>query len=278
MSALRERDLSEATTAEIKQAFFDAVVICPFVAARIKSSDIGRAFYRARKNPGNPDDPSQYSYPNPDQTKVHRLRANLEDRPVFYGSDLPFTAFLEVRPGPGDEVFLSEWSLHCTRQILQLGFLPGNMPSHNPWFRYAVNQHLAVARHTESLGAYGGHIENLYQYVAHLFAEEESPYPLSSMLADSSLYGDDVDCIVYPSQGMRSEQCNIAVHPRVIDAFGELQRVARLEVVRVEQTYRYKLHQVGYPRNGKIQWEAPTRANTNWNGIKLLPFDQRGEM
>lgn len=97
----------------------------------------------------------------------------------------------------------------------------------------------------------------LYEFLASLFAKEQSPYTFTSWLSNNLLYDNDVfDFMVYPSFTTRSYQCNLAFHPGFVDRYFTLDRVYRFKVEwTLEETGNYTIDQIGKVGITGITWE-----------------------
>ena len=110
--------------------------------------------YRLRKNINlnneNLELTSTFSYPNTVFCKTNG-RANLANRAIFYSSDCPTSAFLEMDCENDDVIYLSEWMIRCPRECRYTYFLPSNLSVSNNWSHVALRQnaliHKAINEH-----------------------------------------------------------------------------------------------------------------------------------
>lgn len=275
LGILQSLNLKNASQEEVRQTFFKYAGLLPYQTGTLPIGHIDKlTVYRARVaiDEGLEDTRLMrtFSYPSPGQCRVQG-RANLAGQPVFYASDVPLGALAETRPKAGQIVHLSEWSFQCSRDVHYRTFLPLSIPTQNLWYNAAVNQ---ARFRNEDVGRSHPekreHLIRLFDVVSDLFVSESRPYPVTSWLANKTIYDfDGIDFIVYPSATSAGVVCNLAFHPNFIDRFARLESVARVAIRSVDKngvdmSMNFRINRVGLVHRTHVRWEPPSEANTNW--------------
>ncbi len=225
-------DKSSLTQKELTKLYFEKAFIIPHFFATMENSTLNSlTSFRARVLHPSEDNTliNTFSYPHPTICKKNG-RANIINHPVFYCSDNPLTAILEAKPQIGTEMYLSVWKVNCDREIQYSSFISPKVKETNPWFKHG--QHVAnflIEQSKKMQTSREKELNLLLEFNSEIFIKEKDNYPLTSWLANQSLYRiDGIDFIVYPSSETDTRTCNMAFHPNFIDKYFVFDRVYRI--------------------------------------------------
>lgn len=209
-----------------------------------KAKDFLLSFYRAREldSFSNIDLFREHSYPPIDFTKMGRC--NFPKLPVFYCSENPLTALLEVaRNYVGTEKVycLSKWELIPNNEnIIFEHYLRVDLPKENQYrllnesFRKNISSPFERSlKKRLNLEQENGLVE-YFKYLDSQFMND-SDYSLSATLAYNSLYVDHsfrTDILMYPSVQTYFKGINLAVQPNFVENY---LRIIRLYIVSLKQ-------------------------------------------
>lgn len=260
-------DKSNLTQKEIEKLYFDKAILIPHIFATMESSTINSlTVFRARIISSSEDTSliNTFSYPNPSFCKSNG-RANISNHPVFYCSDNPSTALLEIKPVIGTEIYLSTWKINCDREVQYSSFINPKVRETNVWFEHGqqiANFFIEKAKKLNTTKE--KHLKLLMEFNSELFLKERENYPLTSWLANQQLYRlDGMDFIVYPSFATNNRTCNMAFHPNIIDKYFMFDRVFHLKF---SGEFSFKVVNVGKVKRTHISW-----GELNEDDFRILP-------
>jgi hypothetical protein len=266
LEKLESYDFSNLSNAEILDIIYDLARTVPGNVGWFEPQNFNyHKFYRVRKNiDRNIEDitlAQTYSYP-PGKFCFENGRANLKGKSVFYCSNEPLAALMEIKPEAGDEIFLSVWEGIADKRIKVGSLLPPDLTEENVWNEMAKNsfQNTLKKLHLRA-GDKTTHLEMLCKFFSYLFRTESKPYPLTSMISWEYLYGQMWrDLIIYPSVVSNELYCNMAFHPNSVDRNLRFEKVIKLKVDYVgEDSLKYSLgKKVGFIENTKMKWRDRT--------------------
>lgn len=222
-------------------------------------------FYRARINIDKEKEDlgliQTYSYPSSIICNKNG-RANVKGTSVFYCSDNPNAAILEVKPKIGDEIFLSVWKGVTTKNIKVGICLPKDLPKENNWRDLALDSFNVTNRMLlEKSGDKSRHLLAVCNYFANKFSTEKEPYYISSMISWEMLHGQLwQDFIIYPTTQANNVFSNMAFHPNSVNMNLMFERIIILKIIDIgNENIKYDLGvNVGILENTKIVWKPRT--------------------
>lgn len=236
-----------------------------------KAKDFLHSFYRVREldTYTNIDLIREHSYPPIDCTKMGRC--NFSKLPVFYCSENPMTALIEVarnHVGSDKDYCLSKWELIPSNEDLIFEhFLRVDLPNENQYtflkdsfqknislpFEKSLKRRLNTEQER-------GLIE-YFKYLDSLFMSD-SDYSLSATLAYNSLYVNHnfrTDILMYPSVQTFFKGINLAMHPNFVD---NNLRLKRLYIINLEKydpnssTINVTTKKYGVVEKNVIMWNS----------------------
>lgn len=198
------------------------------------------------------DEVNKLKYPPAEYVKSYG-RANLKNQSIFYGTFDFMTAVMEMKPGEGDLITISQWKLKNKSDTLVVCpmFLrqPTNGSSNIPllnlynWFIRELRRFPPL----ESKLYFETH-----QFYSDCFAREvkdNQGYILSAILADKifNLYENGiVDAIIYPSTRVDLQTSNIAIKKNSFDEKYELSKTVEKRLLDFsENGRRYVFERLG---------------------------------
>lgn len=178
----------------------------------------------------------EYSYPPPSFTV--NGRCNFKNHPIFYCSNNPITALLEVVRNTdykSKKFCISTWSLIDNDKDFVLGsFLQSQLHPLNHFQQFADNliDKIDVTfenklNESQKLG-----IIEFYKFLDRKFIED-SDYSISAYLSHKKLYANHnfaSDMIIYPSVQTESKSVNFAIHPNFVDNCMNIERFYIVEL------------------------------------------------
>lgn len=242
--------------------------------ARILPSSIGlfspekfncHTFYRARINIDRKKEDlgliQTYSYP-PSIICDKNGRANVKGTSVFYCSDDPNAAIIEIKPKTGDEIFLSVWRGNAKKDIKVGTCLPKDLPKDNKWRDLALDSFNEMNKMLlKNAGYKPRHLATLYDYIAKKFSIDKEPYYITSMISWEMLHGQLWrDFIIYPTTQANNIFCNMAFHPNSVNVNLKFDRIIKLKINEIgKKGIKFNLGlNVGVLENTKIVWKPRT--------------------
>lgn len=191
-------------------------------------------------------------------------RANVKNTTVFYCSNDPLTAMLEVKPKIGDEGYISLWKPNVKRDVISAICLPTSLPNTNPWNKIASNSHIhllnSIAQSEQKDKVF--HLAYMYDFVAELYRLERPPYHITSMISWELIYGQFIrDFIVYPSIQNNYNTCNMAFHPNFVYNNLILEKIISFKIIDTfNGQIKFNLSEkVGFFVNNKLHWKNKTK-------------------
>lgn len=215
------KSISKLITTEFGYIF---TPITPF-----KSKEFLSRFFRAREIESftNINLIREHSYPPINNTQ--KGRCNFPKFPVFYCSDNPLTAVLEIAKdsqNKNKKYCVSKWEFSSPNETVMFeNFLQTDLPEQNPYleirnglkdkisspFKISLNKELDKTQEE-------GIIEHL-KFLNSAFVNDNS-YSLSATLAHRSLYANHnyrTDVLMYPSVQTQFKGVNLAMQPNFIE-------------------------------------------------------------
>ena len=256
---------------EIYDIYYDYARILPCSNGFFSSDKFNfHTFYRARVNIDREKEDlgliQTYSYP-PSIVCDKNGRANVKGSSVFYCSDDPNAAILEVKPKIGDDIFLSVWKGNATKNIKVGTCLPKVLPQKNKWRDLALSSFNEMNRMiSNKAGDKSPHLIALYDYIANKFIREDEPYYLSSMISWEMLHGQLWrDFIIYPTTQANNVFCNMAFHPNSVNINLRFDRIIKLKINEIgKEGIKFNLGlNVGVLEDTKIVWKPRTKNDEN---------------
>jgi len=250
--------------------------LMPAVTARYTPEKFNSfQFYRVR-NYVNTDDEDlsliqTYSYPLPNFCREHG-RANLKNMSVFYCSNHALTALVESRPKVGEVGYLSIWQGHTTEEMSAGVLLPRDLRKENEWHELTEDLYAHVDKNLDNtLKEKSAFFQEKLKFIARLFLTEESPYPITSLIAWELLYGKSrKDFIIYPSFKNDSYSSNMAIHPNVVANYMKLKKVIRFKVRSVNgQNYTISTGRVGELVRNSIEWRDAQKEEVGFSTFPI---------
>ena len=209
----------------ISKILTDEFGVLPNMLNNFKINEFSLPIYRARKVSSfiNLNLFTEHSHPPLDKTGFGRC--NFPQFPVFYGSNDPLTALMEVireyRVGSNTKYCISKWELIDNNEdLIFQSFLNTKLPLENSFrslqddLKEKINQPFEGKLNIEQE-------EGLLKYLNFLDTSfiKDSQYSLSASLAHRSLYAKHslaTDILMYPSLRTDKKGVNFAVHPNFV--------------------------------------------------------------
>ena len=217
--------------------------ILPNILQFFKNNEFSLSFYRAREvgDYSNINLIREHSYPP--INIVGMGRCNFPEYPVFYSSNSPLTALLEVTQNYGStdkKYCISKWEIvPLEEQLVFQSFLQSQLPPENNFrplkqnlmkrinepFQKSLKKTLDKERE-----------EGLLEYLKYLDTSfiSDNTYSLSATLAHRAFYDNHnyrTDILMYPSTQSMYKGVNLALHPNFVD---NNLRLSRLYIVKLE--------------------------------------------
>tara|TARA_R110001632_G_scaffold122673_1_gene235353 strand:+ start:648 stop:1553 length:906 start_codon:yes stop_codon:yes gene_type:complete len=261
LKELENYNFDNHSTREIYDKYFDLATIFPtvFQMLNIKAFNEQR-FFRARlgidRKKEDVSIKQTYSYPPPSVCNENG-RGNIKNKSVFYSSNNPNCAMLEVKPKKGDDGYISVWKGNAKKPVKVGILLPYDLPLQNEWNEMARGsfEYLESSLRNEAKEKLK-HFMALYKFIPDRFIREKKPYHLTSMISNELLYGDNWrDFIIYPSVAAKTHMCNMAFHPNFVNENLVFEKVIRFFITDiVGERAKFNLGKVGYLENNKMIW------------------------
>lgn len=205
----------------------------------------------------------EYSYPPP--VFVKDGRCNFRNYPVFYCSNDPITALLEVVRNTdykSKRFCISTWSLIDNDEDFILDtFLQSELHPQNGFKNLAklytekIDETFEGKLTQDQIKG----VEEYYKFLDSIFIEDRH-YSISSYLAHKKLYAGHnyaSDMIIYPSVQSDSKSVNFAIHPNFVDNCMKIERFYIVELSNMNRdTGQFELmfSQYGKIENNVILW------------------------
>lgn len=195
----------------------------------LKHKDFTLNFFRARalESFEHIDIIREHSYPPLSVTKIGRC--NFPKYPVFYSSNDPLTALLEVERNsgePGKKFCISKWELRPSEETLFFQYFLSSPLLKNNHFNFLqkdlwkkINEQFEKSFNT---GLDEARKEGLIEYLSFLddsFIRDDN-YSLSASLAHRALYAPHnfrADVLMYPSVQTHFKGVNMALNPNFVE-------------------------------------------------------------
>lgn len=256
-------DFNGLSYQEIYDLYFDHALVLQSLAGYLVSEKInGRELYRVRPTIqiNEFEDLSliqTFSYPPPSVCK-NNGRANIKHKSVFYCTDNITAAIKESNVKENEECYLSFWELNTKRDLKFTSYLPASLPKNNYWGKisYFYQDYL--------LNSDKKNLEyklELRKFITDKFINEESPYHLTSFIANENLYSGESksDVLIYPSVKTFKDYTNYAFHPNVVNEHLKINKILHVKVKRILETHlEFYVLEIGHLEDDKINWKTPT--------------------
>lgn len=218
--------------------------------------------YRIRNSKDFQNDKSLIeSFGAPPAESAKHLRANIENKPVFYGALLPQTAIIECKVEIGEEIFFSTWKLKEKENIGIRPFLKIDNTMPNIWNKIVDR---LIMQLNSKLSTYNFNKTNSIKFIIEKLSNWfliPDNYTLSSFLGhyflyDTNLlsYGYSTDCILYPSIAHSLEGVNIACSPNCVSKMELTQIVKGRFNYMDDKGLSLSISDVGIPSENTIIW------------------------
>jgi len=255
-----------------------------------KTKDFLSCFYRARELDlfTNINLIREHSYPPIDNTK--KGRCNFPKYPVFYCSDNPLTAVLEIARESENlekKYCVSKWELNKSNDTMMFeNFLQTDLPEQNQYsairdglklkistpFKISFNKELEKTQED-------GIIEHL-KFLNSTFLNDNN-YSLSATLAHRSLYANHnyrTDALMYPSVQTQRKGVNLAIQPNFVE---NCLKMTRLYILKLDNynsakdTVEITISEYATVEKNVIMWKKIKPNDENY--IRMIN-DDFGEM
>lgn len=228
---------------------------------------------------------NEYSYP-PAIIPSHQ-RANLPGYPVFYASDFPLTAVIEViRTHKNlseikDRYFcLSVWKVTGDQSAVLAPLLYDGIPTDNPLYefgQYTKGQEPEELKSLFTPDQIAG-MEEMLKFYSRVFQNDDQ-YTISSFIGHRHLYNDvDApdnqpelqfrgDILIYPSIRLDKRSINYAIHPNFADERMTLSSIYKIRIKNfIEENsflsgFTFDLAAYAHNDKGRIIWLNPDPNN-----------------
>lgn len=216
--------------------------ILPNYLKLFKHNEFNLKFFRAREidTISNINLIREHSYPP--INFVGMGRCNFPKFPVFYCSDNPMTAILEVvrdNNGRNRKYCISKWELNDSdEQLVFQSFLQVDLPNENLY--NSLKENLKKNINTPFIKSLNQKLdkdieEGVIEYLKYLDTSfiVDNDYSLSASLAHRSLYADHTmrtDILMYPSKQTFLKGVNLALNPNFVENNLKLTRLYMVEL------------------------------------------------
>lgn len=260
---LKNYDFTGLDKKQIGDVIFSYLTVIPSLVANYVPEKFNRfLFYRVRMNVDLQKEDlrllSTYSYPTP-QYCANNGRANLKHTSVFYATNSALTAVIESKPKVGEVGYLSTWKGNADRDMKAGVLLPRTLSQENAWYVLAKDIYSFADQHYDRLRMNKNNFfHEALDFIADRFVQEASPYPITSWIANSLLYGEAwKDFIIYPSVANQAFTTNIAIHPYVANRYLQFVKVIRFKVIDMQgENFTLSTGRVGELKNNNIEWRT----------------------
>lgn len=219
--------------------------------------------------------PRTFSYPPADVAPLGRL--NIENNPVFYGSDSFLSSVRELKKmSPSDEYYVGIWELDIVGQFAISLLLDNNLPKVNPWeliaknanknFIELINKENRRINKRELNSKEEENINYLFEAFGHLLNSKN--LLATSAIGHKMFYSKEnrdprifAPIVVYPGVETDQEHCNMAIYPLFVDKFMKLKTVYKLSHKVLEDSVDFRgviLLKGTIDETEKIVWKKPS--------------------
>lgn len=263
--------------------------IIPDIVQKISPGDFRFPLFRVRDlgNFSDMDLLSWHSYP---PVKVSKLnRCNFPGFPVFYCSNNPMTALLEVvRLGNSSKrkFCLSTWKIRQGEDdFLVQPYLFGDLHKRNPFsvIKDSISNRLNESFNNSLSADQEDGIRLYLRFMADTFLNDEN-FSQSSFFAHRRLYAPHklpTDILIYPSVQTQYKGINMAIHPNFVDTMLLPERFYIIEVDYISENFenlRANISKYGILQQRQIKWNQVMPNDKLYKKIIQKDFGQFGEM
>ena len=226
---------------------------------------------------------SEHSYPPINLTKMGRC--NFPKTPVFYCSNDPGTALLEIireNNFKNKKYCISRWKVKSTEEYLFFeNFLRKKLPKENLFKDLNANLFDQLDKTFEkklSESQLKGTIKYL-EFLDKCFIDDDN-YSLSATLAHESLFRNHetrTDILAYPSRQTESKGVNFAINPNFVNNNMFVDRFYVIETNSISENkdkYNISFHNYGNVINRLIQWKKITKKDDVFEEFIKSDFGQ----
>lgn len=218
---------------------------------------------------------SQHSYPP--MNVVGFGRCNFPNFPVFYGSNNPLTALLEVARetgGVNKRYCISKWNIESENDIIFQSFIQAKLIENSDFDelresqRKRINEPFKGKLTQEQCDG----IILLLEFLDRCFITD-TKYAVSSCFAHRALYSEHnlkTDILMYPSIQTQYTGINLAINPNYVDNYMQLNRLYIMELVKYNPETRemkFSLIQYGEVKGNGINWKSINPKDQNYLDI-----------
>jgi hypothetical protein len=218
----------------------------------------------------------EHSYP-PINSCNKPQRLNLPNYPLFYSSDNPMTALMEVIRNNGiltnESYCISSWKLRDSNGIKIIPFLYDDLPKGNPYREFGqislkkTEEIFKLKLNADKISA----IKMMLMFYSKIFKKDEF-YSISSFLGHTHFYANHnfrADLFLYPSIQTQSQSTNIAIHPNCVDdkMFLKYLYVVKVKEIDFVKSATINIQHFGEVKDGIIYWKS---LNSKEDSIKEI--------
>ena len=206
---------------------------------------------------------SQHSYPP--MNVVGFGRCNFPNFPVFYGSNNPLTALLEVARETGGlnkKYCISKWNIESENDIIFQSFIQAKLIENSDFDELRESQRNRINEPFKGKLTQGqcDGIILLLEFLDRCFITD-TKYAVSSCLAHRALYSNHnlkTDILMYPSIQTQYTGINLAINPNYADNYMQINRLYIMELVKYNPETRkmkFSMTQYGEVKGNGINWK-----------------------
>jgi len=213
-------------------------------------------------------------------------RCNFPKHPVFYGSNSPLTALLEVARETGGlnkKYCISKWEVESKKDIVFQSFIQAKLIENSDFDllresqRKRTNEPFKGKLTKEQCDG----IILLREFLDRSFIKDNK-YSVSSCLAHRTIYSEHnlkTDILMYPSIQTQYTGINLAINPNYVDNNMQLKRLYIMELDKYEPESRkmkFTLSQYGEVEKNGINWKNINPNDIRYNEIRKDDFGDLG--
>ncbi|WP_179320899.1 hypothetical protein [Winogradskyella helgolandensis] len=224
---------------------------------------------------------SQHSYPP--INVVGFGRCNFPNYPVFYGSNNPLTALLEVareNGGTSKKYCISKWNIESENDIIFQSFIQAKLIENSDYDGLRESQRKRINEPFKGKLTQGqcDGIILLLEFLDTCFITDKK-YAVSSCLAHRAIYSEHnlkTDILMYPSIQTQYTGINFAINPNYVDNYMQLNRLYIMELVKYNPETRemkFSLSQYGEIKGNGITWKNINPNDQNYLNIVKDDFN-----
>jgi hypothetical protein len=213
-------------------------------------------------------------------------RCNLPKHPVFYGSNSPLTALLEVARETGGlnkKYCISKWDVVSKKDIVFQSFIQAKLIENSDFdlLRESQRKRTNEAFEGKLTKEQCDGIILLREFLDRSFIKDNK-YSVSSSLAHRTIYPEHnfkTDILMYPSIQTQYTGINLAINPNYVDNHMQIKRLYIMELDKYEPESRkmkFTLSRYGEVESNGINWKNINPNDKRYNEIRMEDFDDLG--